>query len=102
VVTPLWDEISNILIDISASGTTLYPEVYINAKSSSSSISGTMYLEKYTSRKWASVKSWNFSGTGNVFVSKSYKGTPGIEYRTKVVVDVDGEKATATSGSWKL
>lgn len=25
VVTPLWDEISNILIDISSKGSTLYP-----------------------------------------------------------------------------
>jgi len=90
------------LTDISASGTTLYPEVYINAKSSSSSISGIMYLEKYTSGKWTSVTSWNFSGTGNVFISKSYRGTSVIEYRTKVVVDVNGEKVTATSGNWKL
>ena len=102
VVTPLWNEISNILIDISAEGTTLYPEVYINAKSSSGSISGTMYLEKYTSRKWASVKSWSLSGTGNVFLSKSYKGTSGTKYRVKVVVTVNGEKATAYSGNYEL
>lgn len=37
---------------ISAEGMTLYPEVYIKAKGSSGSISGTMYLEKYSFGRW--------------------------------------------------
>lgn len=54
------------------------------------------------SGKWTSVTSWNFSGTGNVFISKSYKGISGIKYRTKIVVTMDGEKAEATSETCKI
>lgn len=101
-ITPLWESISGISPSISAEGTTLYPEVYIKAKSSSGSIGGTMYLEKYASGRWTSVTSWSFKGTGNVFVSKTYRGISGIKYRTKVVVTVDGEKAEATSGTCEI
>lgn len=102
IITPMWDNISGISPSISAEGTTLYPEVYIKAKSSSSSISGTMYLEKYSSGRWTSVTSWSLKGTGNVFLSKSYRGTSGVKYRTRVVVTVDGENAVATSGNCEI
>lgn len=102
VITPLWDNISGISPYISVEGTTLYPEVYVSAKSSSGSISGTMYLEKYSFGRWRSVTSWSFSGTSSVFLSKSYRGTSGIKYRTKVVVTIDGENAVATSGSCEI
>jgi hypothetical protein len=102
IVTPFWDEISSISPYISADGTTLYPEVYIKAKSSSDPISGTMYLEKYSSGKWISVTSWSISETGDAFLSKSYKGSSGYKYRTKVIVNVDGENAVATSGTCEI
>mgnify|MGYP000862953189 CR=1 FL=1 len=101
-ITPFWNEISRISPYISASGNTLYPEVSISAKNSAGSISGTMYLEKYTSGRWTNVTSWSLSGTGNAFLSKSYKGTSGTKYRVKVVVTVNGEKATAYSGNYEL
>lgn len=101
-ITPLWDNISGISPYISAVGTTLYPEIYIEAKMSSASISGTMYLEKYSSGRWTSVTSWSFKGAGNVFLSKSYRGTLGVKYRTRVAVTVDGETAVATSGSYEV
>ena len=102
VINPLWDNISGISPSISAEGTTLYPEVYIKAKNSSSSISGTMYLEKYSSGRWISVTSWSLKGTGNVFLSKNYRGASGVKYRTRVVVTVDGEKAEAISGTCEI
>ncbi|WP_313758353.1 cell agglutination protein Mam3 [Tissierella sp.] len=102
VITPMWDNISGISPSISAEGTTLYPEVYIKAKSSSGSISGTMYLERYDLGRWISVTSWSFKGTSYVFLSKSYTGMSGVKYRTRVVVSVDGEKAEATSGSCEI
>lgn len=101
-ITPLWNSIADISPYISVEDRTLYPEVYIKAKSSSGSISGTMYLEKYSSGRWTSVTSWSFSGISSVFLSKSYTGSSGIKYRTRVVVNVDGEKATATSGSCEV
>lgn len=102
IITPYWNEINNINVDISSNNTTLYPEVYIKAKKSTNSISGTMYLEKYNSGKWTSVSSWNITGTGDVFLSKSYKGTSGYKYRTRVVVTVNGENAVATSSSCEI
>lgn len=101
-ITPFWDEISRISPYISANGTTLYPEVSISAKKSNALISGTMYLEKYTSGNWTSVTSWKVSGTGNAFLSKSYNGISGIKYRVRVVVTVSGERAEATSGSLEI
>lgn len=102
IIRPMWDNISGISPYMSAEGTTLYPEVYIKAKSSSGSISGTMYLERYISGRWTSVVMWNFSGTSSVFLSKIIGGTSGNEYRTRVVVTVDGETAEAISGSLKI
>lgn len=68
VITPLWDNISGISPYISVEGTTLYPEVYVSAKSSSGTISETMYLEKYSFVRWKSVTSWGYSGTSSVFL----------------------------------
>ncbi len=101
-ITPLWNSIADISPSISAESTTLYPEVYIKAKSSSGSITGTMYLEKYAYGSWTTVTSWSLKGTGNVFLSKSYRGTSGVKYRARVVVDVDGENAVAISGTCEI
>ena len=97
-IIPLWNNIADISPYISSEGTTLYPEVYIKAKSSSGSISGTMHLERYDLGRWINVTSWSFKGTGNVFLSKNYRGVAGNKYRTKAVVNINGETAEATSG----
>lgn len=68
-IIPLLESINGISPSISAEGTTLYPEVYVRAKSSSGSISGTMYLEKYSSGRWISVTSWSLKGTDNALNS---------------------------------
>ena len=102
MITPLWNNISIVSPDISVSGKILYPEVYVEAKSSSGSISGKMYLERYDMGRWVGVTSWNFQGTNKVFLSKSSTGMSGVKYRTKVSVTVDGESATATSGSCEV
>ena len=98
-VTPFWSEIYNITPSLSAKGTTLYPEVYVDAIKSSGSISGTMYLEKNSSGSWTNVTSWSFSGTGSAFLAKSYRGTSGTKYRVRVVATVNSEKGTAYSKS---
>ncbi len=99
IITPFWVEIITILPDISASGNTVYPEVYVKAKATSSSIVGTMYLEKYSSGSWVNVTSWSLKGTGSLSASKSYNGTSNTKYRTRVVVTVNGETAEAVSGT---
>ena len=97
IITPYWTNINEVSPYISATGTTLYPEVYIGAKSSSSSITGTMYLEKYSSGRWTNVTSWNIKGSGSVTLSKTYTGTSGVTYRTRVVVTVNGETVNIAS-----
>ena len=95
-------QISSISPYISASGNTLYPEVYVKAKSTSASISGTMYLQKYSSGSWLNVTSWSLKGTGSLSSSKSYSGTLNTKYRTKVLVTVNGESAEAISGTCEI
>lgn len=97
IITPYWTNINDVSPYISATGTTLFPEVYIGAKSSSSPVTGTMYLEKYSSGRWTNVTSWNIKGTGSVTLSKTYTGTSGVTYRTRVVVTVNGETVNIAS-----
>lgn len=99
IISPYWTNISDITVNISSDKTTLYPEMYTKAKSSTGTISGTMYLEKYASGSWTSVTSWNISGTGSVLLSKAYQGTSGTKYRVRVVVTVNGETVEVTSGT---
>ena len=97
-----WVNINKITPSIDADGTTLYPEVYIKAESTSAKIKGTMYLEKYASGKWTKVTSWRISGTGKASLSKSYSGVSGTKYRTRVSVTIGSETAQATSDSCNI
>lgn len=102
IITPFWVDIAEISPMLDADGTTLYPEVSVTAETSSAKIKGTMYLEKYSSGRWKTAKSWSFSGTGSVFVSKSYSGVSGTKYRTRVSVTIGSETAQATSDSCSI
>lgn len=102
IITPFWVDIAEISPMLDADGTTLYPEVSVTAETSSSKIKGTMYLEKYSSGRWKTAKSWSFSGTGSLFVSKSYSGVSGTKYRTRVFVTIGSKTAQATSDSCSI
>ncbi len=102
IITPFWVDIAEISPMLDADGTTLYPEVSVTAETSSAKIKGTMYLEKYSSGRWKTAKSWSFSGTGSLFVSKSYSGVSGTKYRTRVSVTIGSETAQATSDSCSI
>lgn len=97
-----WADTSEVTPSIDADGTTLYPEVYVKAKSTSAKIKGTMYLEKYAAGKWTRVTSWRISGTGKVSLSKSYSGVSGTKYRTRVSVTIGSETVQATSDSCNI
>jgi len=101
-ITPFWVDVNEVIADISSSGKTLYPEVYIKAKSTSAKITGTLYLEKYSSGKWKKVTSWSISGTGSLLQSESYSGSSGTSYRTRVEAEVGGESVDSTSVTCKL
>lgn len=101
-IAPRWNNIDRISPGISGSGTKVYYDATIIAKSSSSSITGTLHLEKYSGGKWTSAAKTNIRGTGDADVEGSFTGVKGTQYRTKVVVSVAGESATVYSGSYTL
>lgn len=97
-ITPLWNNISSIHPGLSSSGKTLYADVLVVSENSTSSITGTMYLEKEVATDdWDSVKSWSIQGTGTAIREGTYTGTYGSTYRVRVKVFVGGESATAYS-----
>lgn len=97
LITPLWTNINRISPYLSVDGTMVYPEVYVEAKTTKGVISGRMYLEKDISGTWTRVASWQLSGTSVAFLSKNYYGVANSRYRVKVAVTVDGEYFEATS-----
>lgn len=92
--------IEKIIPSISTSNATLYPEVYVKAKNSSAQITDRMYLQKYTGGQWVSLSTWNFSGTGSAFISKTYNGVSGAYYRTKTSVTISNEQEEAISNKY--
>lgn len=98
-ITPYWSEVSSIAVGIDISGNVISAEVDIEGEEDNEKITGTMYLEKYSSGKWVRVKSWKISGKGHLFVHKTYRGKEGIEYRTRVVAKVGSETVEEFSDS---
>ena len=101
IITPFWTNTASAQANISSSNRTLKPSTYISAKSTSTKISGTLYLEKKSGSSWQNVTSWSISGTGSIAVSKSYTGTSGTIYRARVVASVGGESVECTSAECK-
>jgi len=97
VITPFWINTDVARATISVSNLVLKPSAYIKAKSTSTVITGTLYLERESGSSWITVKSWSISGTGTLTVSKSYTGTSGVTYRARVAVSVGGESVGCTS-----
>lgn len=101
IITPFWTNTASAQANISSSNQTLKPSTYISAKSSTTKISGTLYLEKKSGSSWQNVTSWSISGTGSIAASKSYTGTSGTIYRARAVVSVGGESVECTSAEIK-
>lgn len=97
IITPYWQNIATVHALISSTGTTLEPGAQVIATSSSAKITGTLYLEKKSGSSWTRVTSWSVSGTGILAVSKSYSGTAGNTYRSRIVATVNGERVELSS-----
>lgn len=102
VATPRWANIAVLNPYLKSSGTTLYPDVQITAKSDSAGITGTMYLQEYSGGRWINVADWDIGDVGSTFVSGEYEGESGYKYRTKVVVTVNGERGTVYSATCSI
>ena len=96
-ITPRWESNNVVVPSISISGKQISVSVYISPKKSTTSSVGTLYLEKKVGNGWTPVTSWSIDGTGSVSITKTYTGTMGITYRTRVVVTTGVDKIDATS-----
>lgn len=97
VITPRWESTNVVVPSISISGKQISVSVYISPKKSTTSSAGTLYLEKKAGNGWTPVTSWPIDETGSVNITKTYNGTTGVTYRTRVVVTTGADKIDATS-----
>lgn len=101
VISPFFTETSSAVANISKSGSNVIPEIIVKALKTTTKISGTLYLEKLESGSWKPVTSWSVSGTGTLSTYKTYPGTSGVTYRSRIVVTVGSEKIERSSSSCK-
>lgn len=85
-IVPLWESTKTVVPSISISGKQISVSVYISPISSTTTTTGELYLEKKIGNAWTPVTSWPIDVTGKVDVTKTYNGTTGVTYRTRVVV----------------
>lgn len=92
---PMWVNSTAVYTYVEGDRSGLDAYAVITAKKDKN-VKGTLYLQKYKSGSWSTVKSWEFSDSGYTEVRKSYTVGSG-KYRTKVSVKVGGESITEYS-----
>lgn len=95
--TSRWASTSMVAPSISISGKKISVSVVIAPKSQTTSSKGTLYLEKKSGSSWVTVASWKVNGTGTISMTKTYQGTSGVTYRTRVAVTTGEDKIDARS-----
>ena len=65
---------------------TVVPLISIDPKKSTTTSVGTLYLEKKVGKGWTPAASWPIDAVGQVGITKTYNGTTGTTYRTRVVI----------------
>jgi len=99
LISPFWSETSMAVARISASNRTITSTAQVVAHHSTTRISGTMFLEENRNGTWRSVASWSISGTGVLTANRTFTGTSGVTYRTRIVVTVGSERIERVSGA---
>ena len=102
LISPLWDKSFNSSVYATSSGNNIILEANISSRNISSSINGSLYLEKYTNGRWVTETSWVLSGRGSLISTKRHYGATGTRYRARLRVTVNGETSTAYSSSIQL
>jgi len=97
-----WANTTMVVPSISNSGRSISVSVLITPKKKTEKSVGTLYLQKYSGRKWQNVESWSIDDSGTVDMTKSYSGEKKVKYRTKVVVTTGSDEITATSSEITL
>ena len=96
-ITLRWESTNMVVPAISISGKKISVSVVIAPKKQTTKSKGTLYLEKKSGSSWSPVTSWPIDATGTVSLTKTYTGTTGVTYRTRVVVTTGVDKIDATS-----
>ena len=96
-ITLRWESTNMVVPAISISGKQISVSVVIAPKKQTTTSKGTLYLEKKSGSSWSPVTSWPIDATGTVSLTKTYTGTAGVTYRTRVVVTTGSDKIDATS-----
>ena len=68
-----------------------------STKKSTTKTSGALCFEKKSGNGWTPVASWDIDETGSVSITKTYNGTTGVTYRTRVVVTIGTDKIDVAS-----
>ena len=97
IIAPIWESTRVVVPSISISGKQISVSVYISPIDSTTTTTGKLYLEKKNGNRWTSVTSWSINVTGKVNVTKTYNGTTGVTYRTRVVVTTGVDEIDVTS-----
>lgn len=97
LVIARWASTTMVVPSISKSGRDVSVSVLIKPKKKTAKSEGTLYLQKYSGRKWKDVESWSIDDSGTVDMTKSYTGEKKVKYRAKVVVTTGSDEITATS-----
>lgn len=98
----MWSDTMLCKCYISSSGNTITSTLIVTANNTNTSISGTMYLEKYEGGTWKNVNSWNVSGLGQVTMSPTYNGVSGKKYRARISLTVGSDQINSTSNEITL
>lgn len=96
-ITPRWENTFIATSHIAISGKKISASASIEPKKSTIATTGTLYLEKKSGNGWVTVTSWAINETGSVSVVKTYNGTTGVTYRTRLVATVGADKIETTS-----
>jgi hypothetical protein len=96
-ITLRWESTNMVVPAISISGKQISVSAVIAPKKQTTKSKGTLYLEKKSGNSWSPVTSWPIDGTGTVSLTKTYTGTTGVTYRTRVVVTTGADEIDATS-----
>ena len=86
IITPQWASTNTVVPLISISGKKISVSVAIDPKKSTTTSVGTLYLEKKVGKGWTPAASWPIDAVGQVGITKTYNGTTGTTYRTRVVI----------------
>lgn len=76
---------------IYVSGNKLKASVIIKVKDSAYKVSGNLYLEEKSGKRWIKARTWEIDQTGDVNITKSVNYTSGHTYRVRVDVSINGE-----------